>query len=161
MAAMANQAAETDDLWDTVEHQALGNLQETLDTTTDPRMLLSVASYANRAGRRRSGHAAPVGKATSRTEIDVNAQTQGTKVVRLRARFIEQLSDPNGARRIQERQIEIEAADTGDLMEELSPGVAKRLLREGIGVDTENLVLRKHSGPDADMTLDFSSIAEE
>lgn len=160
-AQIAGQAAETDDLWDSVEHEALGSLQESLAVTSDPRTLLSVATHANRAGRRRSGGVGGGKPQPGRAEIDVNAQTQGTKVVRLRARFIEQLSDPNGARRIRDRQVEIEAADNGDLMEDLSPGVAKRLLREGIGVDTEDLVLRKHAGPDASIELDFSKIAEE
>jgi hypothetical protein len=154
-------ATETDDKWDTLEHSALGTLQESMMAINDPRMLLGIAVQANKAGRRRGGLTPKQSNAPA--EIQVPTEAGQSKIVRLRARFVEALEDPNGARRIIDRQIEIQTGNAQDLKEDLTPQEVKGILRNSIGVDPDQLSVRTHRGPDQDLgtMLDFSRIGEE
>lgn len=160
IAGQVSQATELDDTWNTVEQNSLQSLQECLPAMNDPRMLLAIAVQANKAGRR-NGKLTP--QASTPPEIHVPAEGGQSKVVRLRARFVEALSDPHGAQRILDRQIEIQMGDTGDLKEDLTPGEVKTILRNSIGVDPDQLAIRTHMGPDQMLgtLLDFSNITEE
>jgi len=154
-------ATDTDDRWDQLEHTALGTLQESMLAINDPRMLLGIAVQANKAGRRRGGMAPQqTGKPA---EITVPQEGGQSTVVRLRARFVEALQDPNGARRILDRQFEITSSSAGDLKEDLTPQEVKGILRDAIGVDPDQLSVRVSQGPDSAIgtLLDFSRIGGE
>jgi hypothetical protein len=76
---------------------------------------------------------------------------------------VEALQDPNGARRILDRQFEITTSSAGDLKEDLTPQEVKGILRDSIGVDPDQLSIRVTQGPDSAIgtLLDFSRIGEE
>ena len=155
--AITDQAVEIDDRWNHLEHNSLGTLIEAMPAISDPRMLLGMAVQANKAARRNGGTVPNSRDAV----INVDAQQAGTSVVRLRTRFLEVLQDPDGAKRITERQIQVDTLQGGDLREDLSPQQVKRILRENIGVNPDEVALRKTFGPDMAIELDFSKIGEE
>lgn len=160
--ARVDQAAATDDAWDALEHQALGNLQESMVAINDPKMLLGIAVQANKAGRRKGGTSPQQGaQAAGRATIDADGPQAGGQVVRLRTKFVEVLQDPHGAQRITERQASLEVENGNDLREDLTPGQVKKILRENIGVNPDEISLRQSFGPDHDVMLDFSKLAEE
>lgn len=156
-----NQAASIDDLWNGLEAQSLGGLIDAMPSIADPKMLLGMAVQANKAGRRRGGLAPNSGNAAGRSIIDADGPVAGARVVRLRTTFLEVLQDPDGARRITERQANLEIMQETDLREDLTPGQVKRILREDVGVDPDQISVRQTFGPDAALLLDFSQIAEE
>lgn len=144
-----DQATATDDCWDTLERTALGNLVETMDTISDERVLLGIAVQANKAGRRRGG-LSPKQQNAGMSDIPVQTAQGTTKVVRLRARFLERLTSADGSEQMMDRQVEIQTETaSGDLDEVIDPRTMKALLRDKIGVDTENMHVRRHQGPDA------------
>lgn len=156
-----NQAASIDDLWNGLEAQSLGGLIDAMPSIADPKMLLGMAVQANKAGRRRGGLAPNNGNAAGRSIIDADGPIAGARVIRLRTTFLEVLQDPDGARRITERQANLEIMQETDLREDLTPGQVKRILREDVGVDPDQISVRQTFGPDAALLLDFSRIAEE
>lgn len=140
------QSADIDDSWDALEQASLGGLMESMDSISDDRMLLGIAVQANKAGRRRGGNSAQH-KGTN--EIPVQAAAGVTKVVRLRASFLERLRSEDGSNQMLERQATIEATVQGDLDEVIDPRTMKKLLKDELGVDTEAMHVRNHQGPDA------------
>ena len=152
------QATSTDDLWDQIELKALGTLSETLEVSNDPRLLLGVAVQANKAARRRGGLQAT----QHNSHINVPTQAGKETIVRLRTRFVEALQDPDGARRLIDRQVEITTTSQSDLREDLTPGEVKTILRDHIGVNPDDIAIRKHQGPDAmaGALLDFQFIGD-
>jgi len=160
IAQITNREAELDDCWDSLERQAVGALVDAVDTISDPRTLLGIAVKANVATRR-AGNLAKAQQRHGPAVIDVNAQTGGTRVVRMRTRFLEALQDANGSRRLVERETEIVANDTGSLNEVISPQQMKGIMQRSLGVDTSDMVVRHRHGPDVDITLDFGDLEAE
>ena len=161
LAAIANTAATLDDTWDKVERTALGQLDESLAHrgVTDPRVLLGIAVKANTA-QRRAGQLARTNAKHGPAIIDVNAQTSGTRVVRLRAGFVQRVSKDGGTERILTREAEIVTNDTGNLVEVVTPAAMKSIMRRHLGVDTTDMKVIVHGGADGEVSLDFGNIED-
>lgn len=154
-----SQATEIDDSWNLLEQTALASLRDVVTLTADPRVLLGIAREANKAGRRNGGTT----PSTNAADIHVPQNGAGeTRVVRLRARFVDVLQEPDGTRRIMERQLEIRESSQGDMNEQLSPQQVKGILKNNIGVDTNQMHVKRHQGPDMvdGSFVDFDKIAE-
>lgn len=156
---LTEQATALDDAWNSVEQIALGSLIDAVEHTADPRMLLSAAVQANKAGRRGSS----VNPNNGNTDIVVPQNGSGeTRVVRLRAKFVDVLQEPDGTKKLMERQVEVTTSGKGDLNEQLSPQRVKGILKNDIGVDTEQMHVKHHQGPDVidGSYVDFDNIGE-
>lgn len=154
-------ATTLDDQWDNLETRALGELSDLVAATADPRMLLGMAVQANKAARR-AGATQPRHASAARhgnTTIDVDALTDSTRVVRLRTRFLERLSQDGSVERMLEREAELRTS-TASMQEDLSPSEVKALLRASLGVDTDNLRVKRHGGADAlpGVEIDFGQL---
>lgn len=149
------QETSIDDAWNNLEASALTGLQDVMETTADPRVLLSAAVSANKATRRRGAMRNAQGSV-----IDVDKLVDSTKVVRLRSRFLEQLSQEGNIERMIEREVEIRASSRESLREDMSPKEVRDLLESSLGVDTANLRIKRHQGADQlpGIELDFSKL---
>lgn len=146
--------AEMDDNWDSVERKALGNLIEVLGDTTDPRMLLSAATLANKAARRNIAQATDA----QRKVIDVTPDTGArTTVVRMRTRFLEILQNEEGARQIAARETEITISNQNSLREDMTPTEVEHMLKTSLGVDVRDVeeITRRGNSEDA-LNFDFN-----
>lgn len=154
--SLTEQETSIDDAWNNLEASALGGLQDIVSSTNDPRALLSMAVNANKAGRRRLGGKSAGAGAT----INVDELTANTKVVRLRSRFLERLRQDGSVDRMIEREAEIRDTSSGDMREDMNPREVRDLLQSSLGVDTDNLRVRRHQGPDQlpGLEIDFSHI---
>ena len=160
-----------DDSWDDLERKALGSLQESIEATADPRVLLAAAKVANSANRR-GGTLAKIQQKRGTSVINVDAQTGPTKIVRLRSKFLEVMQSDTGVQRMVEREITITTqtsgsaaagisgspdgtvAHGGDMNEDLKPSEVKHLLQTSLGVDPAKIRIGKRFGPDIDVLAD-------
>lgn len=159
-AQIVNQNAELDDAWDSVEKKAVSSLNEIVDGLADPRTLLGIAVRANTA-QRRAGVMAKAQQRFGAPVIDATAGSGGTRVVRMRTRFLERLQKPDGTDHLVERETEIVASDQGDLNEVISPGRMKSLMRNTLGVDPTDMAIVQRHGADAEITLNFDDLLED
>lgn len=146
--------AEMDDNWDSVERKALGNLIEVLGDTTDPRMLLSAATLANKANRRNAAQAVD----QPRKVIDVTPDAGGrTTVVRMRTRFLEILQSEEGARQVAARETEITISNQASMREDMTPTEVEHMLKTSLGVDVRDVeeITRRGNSEDA-LNFDFN-----
>lgn len=154
-----------DDSWNSLEQSALSSLHEAMPAIADPRMLLGMAVQANKAGRRTgaAGNAAAQRAAGGRAPvIDVQQLTQGSAVVRLRTRFLERLQKDGEVERMVEREAEVRI-NSSDMHESMNPKEVKSLLRNHLGVNPDNLSVRRHQGADQmpGLELDFGHVPDE
>lgn len=157
-----------DDSWDDLERKALGSLQESIEATADPRVLLAAAKVANSANRR-GGTLAKIQQKRGSSVINVDAQTGPTKIVRLRSKFLEVMQSDTGVQRMVEREVTITTQTSGsaaagisgshgspggDMNEDLKPSEVKHLLQTSLGVDPAKIRIGKRFGPDIDVLAD-------
>ena len=121
--------------------------------------MLGIAVKANTA-QRRAGQLARTNAKHGPAIIDVNAQTSGTRVVRLRAGFVQRVSKDGGTERILTREAEIVTSDTGNLVEVVTPAAMKSVMRRHLGVDTTDMKVIVHGGADGEVSLDFGNIED-
>lgn len=162
-ARLADEAKEVDDLWDSLERKALGDLKDAMDHIADPKMLLGAAVQANKAQRRANSFGAQKSAQQGSAVINADQLAGPTKVVRLRTKFAEMLSSPDGTKRLVEREAEITAEQGGKVDEAIDPAEVKKLLNGALGIDTQNMRVARTMGPDEAFEgtfVDFDSISD-
>lgn len=172
-----------DDSWDDLERRALGSLQESIEATADPRVLLAAAKVANAASRR-GGTLSKLQQKKGSSVINVDAQTGPTKIVRLRSKFLEVMQSDSGVQRMVEREVTITAmtngsaaagkpqrpgtssdmpqrteadgttSGIGDMNEDLKPSEVKHLLKTSLGIDPSKIRIGTRFGPDVDVVAE-------
>lgn len=149
--------ATLDDSWDAIEKAALGNLVDSMATTSDPRFLLAAAVQANKANRRNMN----AGTGGDRKVIDVTPPAgQQTTVIRMRTRFLEIMQDENASKRVAARETEIVMANKQNLREDMSPREVQQLMRDSLGVDVTNEEQIQRSGNTEEMNFEFNLQSE-
>jgi len=146
-----------------LERKALGDLKDAMDHIADPKMLLGAAVQANKAQRRANSFGAQKSAQQSSAVINADQLAGPTKVVRLRTKFAEMLSHPDGTERLVEREAEITAEQGGKIDEQIDPAEVKRLLNGALGIDTQNMRVARTMGPDEAFEgtfVDFDSISD-
>lgn len=146
--------ATLDDTWDEAERRALGNLVDSLDHTSDPRMLLNVAMAANKASRRNVA-AMPENQ---RRIIDVTPPPGATTtVVQLRSRFLAVLQDDAKVRQAVAREVHISVTNHSNVHEDMTPREVQALMKGALGIDPQDMVEIGRAGNTEDQFFNFDS----
>lgn len=114
------QAMDTDELWDTLESKALGNLRDTIVRSKDPELNLKVAALANKAHRRTGSRASrPLDAGSEMSRVAF------TMTKRMVAAFMNpsETRGPSGAQRSME--VDFEPAGAIALQETLGIEIAQ------------------------------------